>query len=167
MATHAQLSGILPRPLPTVAEVADGLRRHELVTRACAIAFRILFAVVPFALFLLALAGLLSQQELWTEDLAPSIGPHVSTSLFAVLDDVAINALSARQVFWTTAGLTLAIWEVSSAERVVMGCLDDIYGARRRRSFAERLPTSLWLGPACGVVVVGAGAHLHPRPPRP
>src|SRR4051812_1879925 len=94
----------LADPLPSIAEVADGLRRHELVTRASAIAFRVLYAAVPFALFVLATAGLLRLESLWTEDLAPDIAPHVSAAVFSILDDVALNALGGQRVFWVTIG---------------------------------------------------------------
>src|SRR4051794_28446674 len=164
MATLPSRAGIVPHPLPRPAEVADGLRRHEIVTRACAIGFRVLLTLLPFALFVLAAAGSLGLDSLWTDHLAPSISPHVSTAVFAVLDDVAINALSSQRVFWITAGFALAVWEASGAMRVVMGCLDDIYGGGRRRSFAERAPTSLWLGPACGLMVLGAVAAIHLGP---
>src|SRR5690349_15049769 len=154
----------LAAPLPSLAEVADGMRRHELITRASAIAFRVLYATIPFAMFVLAAAGLLHLESLWTDNLAPGIAPHVSDPLFAVLDQVALNALTGQRVFWLTAGLALAVWEVSSAVRVVQGCLDDIYGARRRRSFGERFPTSLWLGPACGLLILATIAALHLGP---
>src|SRR4051794_13615461 len=136
MATSALHRPLAP-PLPSVAEVVDGFRRHELITRASAIAFRILYAAVPFALFILALAGLLRLESLWTKDLAPDIAPHVSAPVFAVLDQVAVNALTGQRVFWVTAGFALALWEVSSAVRVAQGCLDDIYGGEKRRSFRE------------------------------
>jgi membrane protein len=150
----------LADPLPSLGEVADGFRRHELVTRASAIAFRVLYAMVPFALFVLAAAGLLQLESLWTEDLAPDIAPHVSSAVFSILDDVALNALTGQRVFWVTIGFALALWEVSSAIRVIQGCLDDIYGAERRRSFGERLPTSLWLGALCGTLILAAIADL-------
>ena len=151
----------IAHPLPSVDEVADGFRRHELITRASAIAFRALYALVPFALFVLAFAGLLRLESLWTKDLAPDIAPHVSAPVFAVLDQVAVNALTGQRVFWVTAGFLLALWEVSSAVRVVQGCLDDIYGARRRRSFRERFPTSVWLGALCGTLILATVADLH------
>src|SRR3954469_6987094 len=159
MATSALHRPLAP-PLPSIAEVADGIRRHELITRASAIAFRVLYAAIPFAMFVLAAAGLLQLESLWTKDLAPEIAPHVSSAVFAVLDDVAVNALTGQRVFWVTIGFALAVWEVSSAVRVVQGCLDDIYGVRRRRSFAERFPTSLWLGSLCGLLVLAAIADL-------
>src|SRR3954467_8687521 len=157
-------TSVLPRPLaaplPPIAEVADGFRRHELITRASAIAFRTLYATIPFAMFVLAAAGLLRLESLWTTDLAPDIAPHVSAPVFAVLDDVALNALTGQRAFWVTAGLALAIWEGSSAVRVIQGCRDNIYGAEKRRSFGERLPTSLWLGPACGLLILAAAVDL-------
>jgi uncharacterized BrkB/YihY/UPF0761 family membrane protein len=39
----------------------DGFKRHDLLTYASAISFQILTAIIPFALFVLAAAGLLHE----------------------------------------------------------------------------------------------------------
>jgi len=152
------------QPLPAPADVIDGFRRHELLVRASAIAFRVLFALVPFTLFLLALAAALSLQSLWTDDIAPNIAPHVSDSVFAVLDSTVQRAFSGRQVFWVTAGFALALWEASAAVRAIMAAFDSIFKVRRQRPTLERLLISAGLALAVAVCVLGAVAALHLGP---
>src|SRR4051812_22759474 len=138
------------RSLPTAAEIADGFRRDELLVRASAVAFRVLFALIPFAMFVLALAGLLSLDSLWTDDIAPGLAPHVSDSVFQIIDSTVQRALTSRQLFWVTAGFGLMLWEASAAVRAIMAAFDAIFGVRRKRSLAERLATSAWLALATG-----------------
>lgn len=142
--------------LPSLADVRDGFNRHELLTRASAIAFQALFALIPLALFGLALAGLVSLDAAWTRDIAPDVRPNVSPAVFTVLDDTVRNLAGHKRVFWLTGGLALTVWELSGAVRGIMDSLDSIYGSRRRRSFAERMWTSTWLGTAIGACLLAA-----------
>ena len=160
---HAARRAPAPQ-LPALAEIAEGFHRHELMVRASAIAFRLLFALIPFMLFLLALAGALSLDSLWTHDLAPAIAPKVSPQVYDILDSTVRKVLGGRQLFWVTAGFGLALWEASAGVRAVMQALDVIYGSRKRRPLAERLFTSAWLALATGVCVIGAAASLHLGP---
>jgi membrane protein len=145
-----------PLALPSVSEVRDGFDRHELLTRASAIAFQALFALVPFLLFALALGGLVSLDTTWSRDIAPDLRPNVSPAVFTVLDDTVRNVAGHKRVFWVTGGLALTVWELSGAVRGIMDSLDSIYGARRRRSLRERLWTSAWLGTAIGACLLAA-----------
>ena len=45
--------------------VLDGFKRHDLLTYSSAISFQILTAIIPFLLFVLAVAGLLDLDDLW------------------------------------------------------------------------------------------------------
>src|SRR5206468_12378471 len=115
-ASLAQVARRAPAPqLPAPAEIAEAFHRHELFVRASAIAFRVLFTLIPFALFLLALAGALSLDSLWTKDLAPSIAPRVSPQVYDILDSTVRKVLGGRQLFWITAGFALALWAASAA----------------------------------------------------
>ena len=164
MGLAASLAHVARRPpapqLPALAEIAEGFHRHELFVRASAIAFRLLFTLIPFALFILALAGALSLDSLWTQDLAPNIAPKVSPQVYDILDSTVRKVLGGRQLFWVTAGFALTLWEASAAVRAVMQALDAIYGSRKRRPLVERLLTSAWLALATGVCVIGAAASL-------
>jgi|tagenome__1003787_1003787.scaffolds.fasta_scaffold20812328_2 membrane protein len=168
MGSTSALEGILHRPLagslPSLAEIADGFKRSELAIRASSISFRLLYALIPFALFALALAGALSLDSLWNVHLAPDIGSRVSPSVYDVLNTTVQRVLSGRQVFWVTVGALLVLWETSSAVRAVMAALDAIYDSARRRSTLERFRRSFWLAPACSACVLATGVVVQLGP---
>ena len=67
----------------------DGFEQNDLLTYASAISFQILTAVVPFLLFVLAVAGLLHLDDVWRLHLEPQIQAHVSQAVFAVIANTA------------------------------------------------------------------------------
>jgi membrane protein len=157
---HRPLAGLLPSP----AQIVDGFRRSELAIRASSISFRAFYALIPFTLFVLALAGLLSLDTLWTDHLAPEIAPKVSPAVFQILDSTVTAVLSSKQLFWVTIGALLVLWETSSAVRAVMAAFDTIYETERPRSTVARFRRSAWLAVACGACLVATVAVLHLGP---
>jgi membrane protein len=141
-----------------VPAVVEAFRRNGLINFAAAISFQILLALVPFLLFLLALLGFLELDEVWRDDVAPDIEGSVSESAFRLLDDTVTTVLNEKQLWWLTAGLVLALWEISAAMRVTMTALDRIYGLGHRRGFLELLPRSVLLGVVMGLALVLAVA---------
>jgi membrane protein len=140
--------------------VIRGYGEHELLTFASAIAFQVLFALIPLALFGLGLLGGLGLQDQWTREWGPKARGSMSPAAFAVIDETVRRVLGQRQVFWTTAGALIAIWKVSAATRAIMNVFDRIYGSDRERSFAERLRVSLLLGVAVGSLLLFAAASV-------
>jgi membrane protein len=116
----------------------DGFKQHDLLTYSSAISFQILTAVVPFVMFVLAVAGLLHLEGVWRDDAAPEIRARVSVDVFSVLSSAVDKAFSGRQLLWATVGGGLALWQVSGAVPAVMGAFDGIYGASSERSFFRR-----------------------------
>jgi membrane protein len=139
-----------------IRQVVEGFGKHGLLTYASAMSFQILFALIPFACFVLALLGFLEGQSLWTDHLAPTVHKHVSVAAFVVIDDTVRNIFEQKRGFWLTGGLLIAVWEISAAVRAVMGALDSIQRTRRRRSLRERMATSLALAAAVGSCILGA-----------
>jgi membrane protein len=137
-------------------DLVEGFDRHGLLTYASAMSFQVLFAVIPFACFVLALLGFLGQEDLWTEHLAPQVRGHVSAAAFTVIDGTVRNVFEQKRGFWLTGGLLIALWEISACVRAVMGALDSIQGARRRRPYRARIATSVALAAAVGSCVLGA-----------
>jgi membrane protein len=129
---------------------------HDILTFASAIAYKVLFAIIPLLLFALGLAGGLGFEERWSRDWAPTVKDAVSPPVFQVVDDAARRALSGEQVFWMTAGLVIAVWAISGAARAIMDAFDRIYAVRRERSFRERMAVSLALGLAVAVLLLAA-----------
>jgi uncharacterized BrkB/YihY/UPF0761 family membrane protein len=130
-----------------VRGVARGYGEHHVLTFASAIAFQVLFAIIPLALCGLGLVAGLGLQDQWTREWGPQVRDSMSPAAFRVVDDTVRRVLGERQTFWTTAGALLAIWKVSAATRAIMDVFDRIYGSDRQRSFADRMRVSLLPAP--------------------
>ena len=128
-----------------VDAVLDGFKRNDLLTYASAISFQILTAIVPFLLFVLALAELLNAQNVWTNHLAPSIQQNVSPVMFNAIQGAVKTVFTHGRILWATGGGLLAIWEVSGVVRAVMGALGRIYEAPGERPFLKRFTISFIL----------------------
>src|SRR5689334_4553464 len=83
--------------------VVRGYREHDLLTFSSAIAFQILFALIPLALFGLGVLGGLGLQNEWTQDWAPRVRGSTSPAVFEVIDETVRRVLGQRQMFWMTA----------------------------------------------------------------
>jgi membrane protein len=138
----------------------DGFKQHDLLTYSSAISFQIVTAVVPFVMFVLALAGLLHLNSVWENHVAPEVRGHVSAAVFSVISSAVNKALSGRQLLWATFGGGLALWQVSGAVRAVMGAFDRIYGASFERPFFRRDLISFALAIATGACFIFATLGL-------
>ena len=141
-----------------VEGVLRGYREHDLLTFASAIAFQVLFAIIPLTLFGLGLLGGLGLEEQWNRQWAARARDSMSPAAFEVVDDTVRRVLGERQIFWTSAGALIAVWKISSATRAIMEVFDRIYGSHRQRSFTENLSVSLVLGIVVGALVLAAAA---------
>jgi membrane protein len=133
----------------------DGFKQHDLLTSASAISFQILTAVIPFALSLLALAGLFHLDSIWGDHLEPHVKANVSPAMFSVISSGVHKVFTGRRALWATAGGLLAVWQVSGAVRAVMGALARIYGSSaERRSFLRRYAISFALSIEVGAIFI-------------
>ena len=143
-----------------VRALVDGFEQHDLLTYASAISFQILTAIIPFLLFVLAVAGLLHLTDVWRDHLEPQIQANVSSAVFAVIQNAVDNVFAGRRVLWATVGGGLALWQVSGAVRAVMGALARIYGASVERSFVRRYTISFVLSIEVGACFILAALCL-------
>jgi membrane protein len=140
------------------------LDEHEILNSASAIAFQVLFALVPLGLFTVALLGFLQLDRVW-QDAAAEIKPELSPAAFTVIDDTVRKVLSQQQPFWLTAGAALAIWRLSAAMRAAMGALDRVYECEDNdRSFLAELRTSIALSLVTTLLLLLALAIVHLGP---
>ncbi|HEV2999583.1 MAG TPA: YihY/virulence factor BrkB family protein [Solirubrobacteraceae bacterium] len=147
-----------------VRRAYSALDEHEILNSASAIAFQVLFALVPLGLFTVALLGFLELDRVW-EDAAAEIEPKVSPAAFSVMDDTVRRVLAEQQPFWLTAGAALAIWRLSAAMRAAMGALDRIYECEDgERSLVSELRTSIGLSLVTTVLMLLALAVIHLGP---
>ena len=137
-----------------VRALQDGFRQHDLLTYSSAISFQILTAIIPFLLFVLALAGLLHLNSVWRDHLEPQIRAHVSAAVFAVISDAINKVFIGGRLMWATVGGGVALWQVSGAVRAVMGALARIYGAPTQRPFLRRYSISFVLSIEVGACFI-------------
>jgi membrane protein len=157
-----RLRGLDPRKL--VPEVLEGYDRNDLLTFACAIAFKLLSALIPLALFALGVMGGTGLQGTWTSSLAPQLRKVASPDAFRVIDDTVRQVLAHRQLFWSTAGGLLALWEMSGAVRGIMDVLDRVYDTRSDRSFWRRMAVSIGIAAGLVVLLLAAAATMELAP---
>ncbi|MFN2463554.1 MAG: YihY/virulence factor BrkB family protein [Candidatus Dormibacteria bacterium] len=142
------------------AEILGGFRRNDLLTYSSAISFKILTSVIPFFLFVFALAGLLHLEGLWHHHLEGQVRDHVSPGFYRVIAEAVNKAFGSKQWMWASLGGLLALWQVSGAMRAVMGAFSRIYEATNERSFARRYLVSAGLAIAVGVCFVLASMSM-------
>lgn len=152
----------MDRARKLLEEVIDGYARVDLLTYANAIAFQVLFALVPFLLFALGLAGFLGLEEVYDDDLRPRLAADTSANVFIVLDDTIRRVLSSGQTFWVTAGAVFTVWKLSGAMRAVMGAFERIYDdIEKRRDTVATLLVSIPLSVVAAALLLGAVASTH------
>lgn len=143
--------------------------KHDLLTYSSAIAFQVLYAVVPLVMLGLAGLGLVGEQSLWAKHIAPALHRRLSPQAFTIADRTARHAMGGGRLWWVTIGLVLALYGVGSALRSMMTPLNEIYDAREGRSWAKRVLVSIGGGAivvACiftALIVVLGGRLVHPH----
>lgn len=152
--------GLTARARELGRALLDGFKQNDLLTYASAISFQILTAIIPFLLFVLAIAGLLNLSDVWRDHVEPQIRADVSPAVFAVIANAVDKVFGSRRVLWATLGGGLALWQVSGAVRAVMGALARIYGARTERPFIRRYAISFALSIEVGGCFVLAALCL-------
>lgn len=146
----------------------DDFFKFDLLTYSSAIAFQILYAVVPLVLLGLSMLGLLGLQSVYTAHIAPTLRRDLSHDSFAIVDRTALRVMNGKRVWWATLGLAVTLWGVGASLRAMMTPLNRVYGARETRSWKNRILISLAGGVLVMVclfaaIVVGLGGRLlHP-----
>ncbi len=139
-------------------DVLEGYERNDILTYGSAIAFQVLFALIPLTLFALGLLGFLGLQSYYTSDVVPQLRDSTSIAMFQVINATVLKVLTAKQGFWITIGGVVTVWEMSGAVRAIMGVFDRIYECRRERGFRERYTVSILLAIGTGLLLLAAFA---------
>jgi membrane protein len=139
-----------------VEEIVEGFREHNLLVEASGIAFRVLLALIPCALFVLGLIGFLGLDEVWRTDIAPDLRSSVSPAAYKLIDDTVSQVLTQKQVFWVTVGAAIAVWQMSGVVRTVRKILNRMYRADENRSPARVFLDSFLIGAVVGALLLCA-----------
>jgi len=143
----------------------DLFARHQLLNSASAISFQTLKALVPLALFGVALLGAIGLPEVWDTQISESVFHQLRPTAFAAIDDAVQRILSEEGAALLIFAGALLLWYVSGAVRACMGGMNVIYEADDDRSWRRRWGVSfaLAVGIAVAVVVAAGGFAAGPR----
>jgi len=139
-----------------VREMVRAYRANDILTFAGAISFKVFFALIPLALFALAMLGGVGMQEVYAQEVKPQLSGKLSPAAFSVLNDTVMRVLEERQVWWMTGGFVVALWGGSGGVRAIMDVFDRIYCSEDERSAKERYLVSFALALAAGALLLAA-----------
>lgn len=151
------------------SEAAGEFARYDLLTYSSAIAFQVLYAVIPLALLALAGLSLVGEQSIYTNHIAPTLRHDLSGDAYRIAARTAHDVMARKRAWWATLGLLVTLWGVAASLRAMMTPLNAIYGARETRSWGRRMLVSLGGGALlmalvlAAIVVVLGGRLLHPH----
>src|SRR6476659_9509416 len=137
--------------------LVDGVRQHDVSGLSAEIAYRFLFAVFPFGLFVAALgafvAGLLhvdNPAQLVLNGLGDNLPPDIAASLRPELE----HLLNAGQPGVLGLGALLALWAATGGTNALIKGMHRAYGVPEQRHFLLRyaIAISLTLLAAIGVI---------------
>lgn len=136
--------------------VIDEFLRLDLLTYSSAIAFQVLYAVLPLALLALGAMGLFGAQSLYTDHIAPGLRHALSADAYRIANRTAERAMNGKRLWWASMGLLVTLWGAGAALRAMMGPLNAIYGAKEGRSWWRRIAVSIGAGALVILLVSGA-----------
>jgi membrane protein len=139
-----------------VEAIAREFTQHDLLTYSSAIAFQVLYAVIPLSLLALAGLGVVHGQSLYTRHIAPTLRRALSDDAYAIANRTAMRVMNGERLWWATAGLGVVLWGAGAAVRSMMTPLNAVYDTRETRSWLRRIVVSVGGGALTIVLVLGA-----------
>ncbi len=131
----------------------DGMSTH-----AAALAYRVLFALFPFLIFLVALVGFLHVPQLfdWLREQAAVVVPP------SAMDQVnrVLGELRTPRGGLLSAGIIVAIWSASSGVLSAMDALNAAYDVNEARPTWKRILLSILYTVVIGIVLLVAAALM-------
>lgn len=143
----------------------DLFARHQILNSASAISFQTLKALVPLALFGIALLSMLGLADVWTNTLRDGVSRQLTPTAFTAIDTAVQKILvDGGLVLPFLAGAAL-LWYGSGLVRSCMSGMNLIYEADEERSFLRRWGISFVLALCIAVAVVLSvlGVTVAPR----
>jgi membrane protein len=140
--------------------VGKGFSRHAMAVYAMALAYRGLFALLPFAVFLVAVVSFLRVDAalLWLAEQGP---PGLRGPLPKLIEWLEDGVLGQTQGGILAVGIILAFWSVSMGARVLTKALNAVFEVEETRPAWKRVAASLTFAPALALTVIaGVGLML-------
>jgi membrane protein len=147
------LAGDAERPVSFGIDLWRRYQAHDLSGLAAELAYRYLFALFPFVLFLTALAAFVAV-ALGLGDPTPRIvgglGDNLPPALAGTVQQELQNVIGQQRLSLVSTGAVLALWAATSGTMTLIKAMNRAYGVRETRSLIRRY--------ALGLVLTIAGA---------
>jgi membrane protein len=131
-------------------------RKHDLMTCASAISFKVLVSSIPLSLLGLGLLGVLGREDVWRRRIAPHIRGRVLPDVSKGIDQTVGKIFTHDTAGLIAFASILAAWQFSGAVRAAMHGLSLIYEEEDTRPAWLRFVISTLLGVAIVVALLGA-----------
>jgi membrane protein len=130
----------------------------DMTTYAAALAYRLLFSIFPFLIFLTALLGFLGAPQFfdWMRDQAAYLLP--SQAMDAV--ENVLSELQTPQGGLMSVGIALAIWSASAGVLGTMDALNVAYEVKERRPMWKRILVAILYTLALAIMLIVAAALM-------
>lgn len=121
--------------------------RHDMAVYSMALAYRGLFALLPFGVFLAATLSFLRVNAvlIWLAEQGPQ---ELSGWFVEVIESLEEEVLGQARGGLLAAGIVLAFWSVMMGARILTKALNVVYEVRETRPAWKRIPASLAFAPA-------------------
>jgi membrane protein len=138
---------------------AEGFVRHDMAVYAMALAYRGLFALLPFAMFLVAVLSFLRVDALliWLAGLGP---PGLRGPLPDLIGWLEEGVLGRTEGGLLSIGVVLAFWSVSMGARILTKALNAVFEVEETRPAWKRTAASVTVAPALALAVAAAAALM-------
>ncbi len=132
----------------------DLFDRHRVLTNASAISFQALKALVPLALFGIALPGVLGLSNVWDDQLRDGVSRQFTATAFVAIDTAVGKIMTEASPALPAFAGALLLWYVAGLVRACMGGMNSIYEADEERTLLRRWSLSFALAVSGTVAVV-------------
>jgi membrane protein len=147
-----------------LSQVIRCFKEEELLVQVSAISFRVVVAILPATLFVIAVLGVLQLEDLWREEALPELRDNVSGPVYTIVDDAVSRVLERETTYWVTIGAVLAVFSMASIVDAVTRTLNRIHGINDERSFLDRTTNAAAIGTVTGILLLTAIAVVRIGP---
>jgi membrane protein len=159
-ATTARRSGLghdAERPVPLGVGLWHRSQAHDLSGLSAELAYRFLFALFPFGLFLTALAAFVAVALGLgdpTAEIVAGLGDNLPPALAGTVQQELQRVIGQQRLSLVSIGAVLALWAATTGTMTLIKAMNRAYGVRETRSFLRRYALGL------GLTIAGACAVL-------
>ena len=145
--------------LKTIKELFSEFQRQDASGLAAELAYRFLFAIFPFAIFIAALAGFVARAVGLndpTHQIVGALGDNLPPDIAASLVPVVRQVLESARPDLLSLGAVLALWAATSGTLTLIKAMNRAFDIAETRSIVRRYALAIGLTILGGAGVIGS-----------